>query len=249
MDIKKLMHILLRDIKDLENFVGELRLPAEFDRMDRELLLTKIAGIRHLLEVAAEEEEHPSGIFRPAQRIQNSIVPDKKAEPVPHHSRQEKQTVIPVREEEKSTPDIQSKDEKPDIPAEKPSQDADFQLHDELESHEKKELHPEKQILGEKFVAGKSVNDLLLEKSKSDSRFSHLPVSNLGNAITTNDKFLLIRELFDGNADEYNETIRKIDAMDSIHEAAAFLRDHWGWKKSETSLKFIDLVKRRFIRQ
>jgi hypothetical protein len=243
------MHILLRDIKDLENFVGELKLPAEFDRMDRELMLTKIAGIRHLLEVAAGEEEHSSGIFRPVKQIQDNVVPDKKAEPVPHPSRQENQTVIPVQEEEKITHVIQPKDERQDMPVEITLQNAGFTLHDEPESHEKKDLHPEKQILGEKFVAGKSVNDLLLEKSKSDSRFSHLPLSNLGNSITTNDKFLFIRELFEGNADEYNETIRKIDAMDSIQEAAAFLRDHCGWKKSETSLKFIDLVKRRFIRQ
>lgn len=248
MDIKKLMHILLRDIKDLENFMAELKQPAEFDRIDRELLLTKIAGIRHLLEVAAGEEELPSGIFKPVQRKQESEVPDKKAEPVSLPSRKENQTLLPDREEEKTPCVIHPEVEQLDIPSEKPPQDAEFPLRDEPESHERKESYPEKQILGEKFVAGKSVNDLLLEKSKSDSRFSHLPLSNLGNAITTNDKFLFIRELFDGNAVEYNETIRKIDAMDSIQEAAAFLRDHCGWKKSETSLKFIDLVKRRFVK-
>jgi hypothetical protein len=248
MDIKKLMHILLRDIKDLENFVGELKQTAEFDRMDRELMLTKISGIRYLLEVAAGEEEHPSGTFRTVQRIQDNVAPDKKTEQLSRPARQENHTVIPVREE-KIIPAIQTKVEKQDTHSEKSLQDADFQLHDEIGSQEKKESHPEKQILGEKFIAGKSVNDLLLEKSKSDSRFSHLPLSNLGNSITTNDKFLFIRELFDGNADDYNETIRKIDSMDSIQEAAAFLRDHCGWKKSETSLKFIDLVKRRFIRQ
>jgi len=90
------------------------------------------------------------------------------------------------------------------------------------------------------------VNDLLLEKGKSDPKVAHLPIESLASAIGINDRFLFVRELFDGKSEEFNETISQIDLMKDIHEAAAYLRNMYKWKKSETSLKFIDLVKRRF---
>jgi len=103
------------------------------------------------------------------------------------------------------------------------------------------------QTLGEKFSHGKSVNDLLLEQGKSDYRFSNMPVTNLQAAIGINDRFLFTRELFEGKSDSFAETIRKIDSFETIHDAAVYLRENFKWKKNETSLKFIDLVKRRFL--
>jgi hypothetical protein len=100
---------------------------------------------------------------------------------------------------------------------------------------------------GEKFSSSRSVNDLLLEHSKSDLKYSHMPVDSLQSAIGINDKFLFTRELFEGDADAFAQTIRIIDAMSGINDAAAYLRDNFKWKKNETSLKFIDLVKRRFL--
>jgi hypothetical protein len=213
MDIKKLMHILLHDIKEMELFVEELKQPVAFDRMDRELLLTKIAGIRHLLEVAEGIQEPHADIFPPGERKQQEKESTAgKVDRTPAAPRRESgfKAEIPAPEEKKTSPIVPGFDERQVIPGVKPVQNAEFPLQEVPEPEEKPESHPEKQILGEKFVAGKSVNDLLLEKSKTDSRFSNLPVSNLANAVTTNDKFLFIRELFDGNADHYNETIRKL---------------------------------------
>ncbi len=103
------------------------------------------------------------------------------------------------------------------------------------------------QTLGEKFSHGKSVNDLLLEQGKSDYRFSNMPVTSLQAAIGINDRFLYTRELFEGKSDVFADTIRQLDSFKTIHEAAVYLRENFKWKKNETSLKFIDLVKRKFL--
>jgi hypothetical protein len=252
MDNKKLMHILLRDIRELEMLVEELKQPGDFDQMDRELLLTRISGVRHLLEYAAGNQESHIEITPATEK--------SKQEPALLHEKPEihtgshdpgykaEETPLIQKPVENRTNETEMVRIKPAATKEAVPVKEELPMPAELELEEEQAQIPEKQILGEKFVAGKSVNDLLLEKGKSDSRFSNLPVSNLGNAVTTNDKFLFIRELFEGNTDEYNEAVRNIDSMATIHDAAAFLRENFKWKKNETSLKFIDLVKRRFLR-
>jgi hypothetical protein len=44
----------------------------------------------------------------------------------------------------------------------------------------------------------------------------------------------------------FYEIVRKIDHMQTTREAFDFLRE-FNWKRNETSLKFVELVKRRFL--
>ncbi|MFA5588891.1 MAG: hypothetical protein WC987_08990, partial [Mariniphaga sp.] len=61
-----------------------------------------------------------------------------------------------------------------------------------------------------------------------------------------NDRFQYIRELFDGDNQKYLEAVKTIDSFDNLKDAVEYLRDNYKWKKNETSLKFVRLVKRRF---
>ena len=65
-------------------------------------------------------------------------------------------------------------------------------------------------------------------------------------AIGINDRFQYIRELFDGDNQKYLEAVKTIDSFDNLKDAVEYLRDNYKWKKNETSLKFVRLVKRRF---
>lgn len=246
-----MMHILLHDIRELESFVGELKETDEFDDMDRELLLTRVSGIRHLLEVAAGHANHPAEKMPLSGKpfIEQEPVAEKEPVPVIVAETEMSEEKIPGKTGEEMRMSMPGNTASPVTlrPAETPSAGDEIAIAGELQLEEENVQSQEKQILAEKFTAGKSVNDLLFEKSRSDSRFANRPVINLGNAITTNDKFLFIRELFEGDGDEFSETVRRIDSMTDIHEAAAYLRNHFKWKKNETSLKFIDLVKRRFL--
>jgi flagellar biosynthesis GTPase FlhF len=121
---------------------------------------------------------------------------------------------------------------------------------DEVELQEAEEIENNSQVLGDKFTKEKSVNDLITEEGeKLEHKLSRMPVRNIRAAIGINDRFLFTRELFEGNGDAFNGAVNKIDDMKSIKEAVAFLRDNFKWKKNETSLKFVDLVKRRFINE
>jgi len=100
--------------------------------------------------------------------------------------------------------------------------------------------------LGDSFLKGKSVNDLLTDQNKLEFKLSNRPVSSIKSAIGINDRFQYIRELFDGNADNFVNTVDQLDSKENMKQAVDYLRENFKWKKSETSLKFVNLVKRRF---
>lgn len=324
MDNKKLIQILLRDITDLQELITGMKTSGHADPLDLELLDTKMAAIRHLMEVIADREKEPVQNITPSTQgkqappshppvtkpgepmpqpsvtpvIHEEIMPPSEpelplmaekfsvAEPTISPDPKESHTgssvvsakIVPEQEQVpdngsesnhytvKSEPIHQPEPNQEPVPRQKADHVAEVKVtptspermskeaipHQEAwsdnEELELEETAPiDKQAFGEKFVQGKSVNDLLLEQARPDSKFSNMPVQSLQAVIGINDRFLFTRELFDGNGERFSETIKRLDAMGNLHDAATFLRENYKWKKTETSLKFIDLVKRRFI--
>lgn len=255
MDNKKLMQILLRDVAELEEIVSGIRHSGSWEPLEMELLSTRISGVRHMLEVVssgevgivsdrAREKTQLSQVeeILPAagQKLRTEIVNLQPVEKLPSS---EPELAPPVVIQEKSMPVEMPVPVVENSTLSKQSAVLEEE-QDEMELEEEAVAGP--QTLGEKFSQGRSVNDLLLEHGKSDYKFTNMPVTSLHAAIGINDRFLFTRELFDGNGDAFAKAVKEIDAMSNIHDAATYLREHFKWKKNETSLKFIDLVKRRF---
>lgn len=101
--------------------------------------------------------------------------------------------------------------------------------------------------LGDSFLKEKSVNELMsADTQKLENKISNMPVSSIQAAVGINDRFQYIRELFDGNADKFAETVTKLDSMTDLKDAVVYLQQNFKWKKTEVSLKFVTLIKRRF---
>ncbi len=266
MENKKLMHILLRDVVELEQLVLDIRGMKFVDPLDVEFLLTRVSGIRHLLGVVAGETGFSSGEKpeeeratrrqeppAPAPRQPQAAdiqIPFGQSPPEPEEVSLIKSEWHPEKAVETGAPVIAPETGKTETTTEHSTTETEpstFLPPVDLALGETEPSSHDKQVLGEKFVAGKSLNDLLLEKGTVDSRFSGMALPSLADAIRTNDRYLYCRELFEGNMEKLNETIAHIDAMGTIQEAATYLRDHYKWKKNETSLRFIDLVRRRFL--
>jgi hypothetical protein len=254
MDNKKLLQILLRDAGELEQLIGEIRQAGSFDPLDMKLLQTRIAGIKYMLEAACDLKEAPPEPVVSREKPEPVLVsvPDPIIEPAPviqpeiskKIKEKKKEAGSPVPE---SQPVMVQPALIPDVTAavtyiqNEPSSTS-FSTGPEDDSNHFHEKH----ILAEKFVAGKSLNDILVEKSRTDPKFSGLPLNSLASGIGTNERFLFTRELFDGNMDHFNEIVHKLDDMHTIQEAIDFLSENFTWGKSETSMRFIDLIKRRF---
>lgn len=104
----------------------------------------------------------------------------------------------------------------------------------------------EKQVFGESFQKERSLNDVIGENKSSESKLANGPISSLRAAIGLNDRFLFIREIFDNNTEKYNKIIEQLDKLETIQEAVDYLKANLTLQKNDTSLKFVDLLKRRF---
>ncbi len=73
------------------------------------------------------------------------------------------------------------------------------------------------------------------------------PLTNLVDAIGVNDKFLFIRELFNGSPESYNQAIARLDSSESFEDAREVLMSYTGDnKETEVVKQLLDLVKRKF---
>ena len=108
------------------------------------------------------------------------------------------------------------------------------------------EIENANKIVGETFIKGKSLNEILTDTYKLDQKLASSPIEKLESGIGLNDRFQFIRELFDNDANLFQQVVQQIDKMDSLNDAVSYLSDNYQWKKNDTSIKFAQLVKRRF---
>ncbi len=101
-------------------------------------------------------------------------------------------------------------------------------------------------------LGGESLNDRLKTATTEISSFlTDTPVRELKKAIGVNDRFLFINELFRGDVDMYERSIKTINNFRILAEAEYWiereLKIKLGWDNgSETTRLFYQLVKRRF---
>lgn len=104
----------------------------------------------------------------------------------------------------------------------------------------------EKKDSAESFQKEPSLNDAIGEKKTPETTIASGPISSLRAAIGLNDRFLFIREIFGNNTDKYNTIIDQLDKLETQQQAVELLKANLTLQKNETSMKFVDLLKRRF---
>jgi hypothetical protein len=105
---------------------------------------------------------------------------------------------------------------------------------------------PEEQIPDETIQKERSLNETLGENKAAETNLSNSPITSLRATIGLNDRFLFIREIFNNNSEKYNTIIDQLDQMETIQQAVDYLKVNLSLQKNETSLKFVELLKRRF---
>jgi hypothetical protein len=158
--------------------------------------------------------------------------------------RDDNQISVPVQEKISEV----EKNEPAENEVQKPAENKrTYPVQQELEMEEEGPVDIHHKRLGDSFLKEKSVNDIIGgDFSKLEHKLSNRPILSIQAAIGINDRFQYIRELFEGSADSFAKTVADLDSMNDIKEAVNYLQNHFKWKKNETSLKFVSLIKRRF---
>lgn len=264
MENKKLVKILLKDMAELEEMIAETKAKGDFDALEMEIIHTRAKSILQLLQLLKGMEQPVEVPKMPPQKVEVAIEdepvkkdeykPETKEIPQPVEKRemrmQEEEPKGEVKAAVEEKEEVPGKQEQVVVEVEQEEIEVEENYIAESESNdvelEEEELEEANQRLGDSFLKGKSVNDILTGQNKLEFKLSNRPVVNIQSAIGINDRFQYIRELFDGSAETFAQTVTDLDGMNNINEAVKYLQKNFKWKKNETSLKFVNLIKRRF---
>ena len=73
------------------------------------------------------------------------------------------------------------------------------------------------------------------------------PVTDLRRAIGINDRFLMIRDLFGGNADAYEQAITELDGFHDLDECMIYIAENFAWNSSSDGARFLmELLERKY---
>jgi hypothetical protein len=255
MENKKLVKILLKDMGELEELIAEVKSTRQFDALAMEYIHTRARGVLQVLQMLDLKDEHVEEVMqKKGENIRESTEMPLKISPVqegnqPDNGIKKISNIVSPdsREMETETGTKEVSDnsftgEETKQPAgDTESGDDEGMLEDESETAGGSAR------LGDSFLKGKSINDLITEQQKLEFKLSNRPVNSIQSAIGINDRFQYIRELFDGDSEKFLETVKTLDSKENIKDAVDYLRTRFKWKKNETSLKFVNLVKRRFL--
>ncbi|MBN2635738.1 MAG: hypothetical protein JXR61_05665 [Prolixibacteraceae bacterium] len=248
MENKKLLNFLLKDLTEIDELFSEKN-KSEFDQLEIEFIQTRLKGAIKLVQILNERESLNSNNDSYIDNS-NSLI-ERVVEQVVEEDNVENEVIIEEtalieKLDDKKAPEVtydevraSTREEENEETVEEAEKFEDVELVEEFSENADKRL-------GEVFIKDKSVNDLLTATNNLDHILSNRPVKSIQTAIGINDRFQYIRELFEGKADDFVKAVEELDSMNNLKEAVQFLQVNYKWKKNDTSLKFINLIKRRF---
>ena len=241
MDLNATIDIIIRDLNEAREIIDDLKRYPGVPELQVELAKSKcksaaevIAMIKKLrLPGPVPAEPLPEAVAAPAEQRPKPV--ETQPEPVTTPVEVQPEPVEPPAEAEAGNETVAEETVKP---------------KEEIKPAAKKTPGPS--ILADQFAGRtESFNEQLGIRKQGDDVLEILrtkPLSSLNEAIGINDKFLFIREIFDGDTESYNEAIQKLEKVGNISDAMAIIMACAGDNSgSEAVTQLVDLIKRKFI--
>ena len=104
-------------------------------------------------------------------------------------------------------------------------------------------------ILGDAIAANThTLADTIAAPTPLAEEITHSRIRSLRDAIGINDKFLMIRDLFDGDGDAYEQTISDLDALESFDDCMIYIVENHAWNPESEGAKFMmQLLERKLV--
>ena len=274
MDFNHKLDKILQDIQEIENYTVDFKNARSIPKIEMDILTEKVRNLYdELLQIdrnypyespergqitSSKRKEAPTTKQEEQKRAPESN--KEAATEAPAESKAEQQERKQKEKEKQQATEASQATENKKQDTTTAGEDSGTRIQYEDQSVEEsktvnrpdqgKEDMPE--ILADRFHNTKtSMHDNLAKKqSQNDlsSKMQSKPIQDLNKAIGLNDRFLFIRELFNGNKDAYYEAIQIINEMPNYEEAEQYIRERFNWDEEQPEvMRFMDLVRRRFI--
>lgn len=87
--------------------------------------------------------------------------------------------------------------------------------------------------------AAPTLADTIAAPAALADEMHHTPIRSLREGIGLNDKFLMIRDLFDGDGEAYEEAITALDALPTLDDCMIHIIENYAWNPDSEGSKFI----------
>ncbi|MDT8401822.1 MAG: hypothetical protein RQ743_09010 [Bacteroidales bacterium] len=241
MDLKSAVDIILKDLKEARDLIGDLRNKPELPELQIELAKSKCRSAEELIRLIGE-------IISEA-RHDNNIDPGKEMSAMPTETDRQADLI------DNDILDLEEELEEAEINETEIAEPASPEMEEEIlypEKEPEEKVEPAEIRKGDKIVADKfahlasRINEKVGDSKKTGGKTRSLPVTDLNKAIGINDRFYFIRELFDGREDSFRETINKLNNAATREEASAILDDTVKeMADSEPAHQLLELVERK----
>ena len=95
------------------------------------------------------------------------------------------------------------------------------------------------QTLADAIPATQTLADVIAAPTALAEEINNARVHSLRDGIGLNDKFLMIRDLFDGDGVAYDEAINALDAMETFDDCMIHIIENYAWNPDSEGSKFI----------
>ena len=95
------------------------------------------------------------------------------------------------------------------------------------------------QTLADAIPATQTLADVIAAPTALAEEINNARVRSLRDGIGLNDKFLMIRDLFDGDGEAYEEAINALDEMETLDDCMIHIIENYAWNPDSEGSKFI----------
>jgi len=227
-------------INDLRNYPGVPVIQVEMAKLKCKSAAEIIALLKNVQNGTAIK---PATATATAQKTENETKAKTEPKTEPGFKAELLQPEIEILED---TPPEKPAIAKKEIVAESPV----ITVKDE-ELHVTKKKSDARTIIADTFSDRPGCLNEQLTSSREDENLSEIkkikPITNLSDAVGVNDRFLFIREIFNGDPKLFEQAIKRLDNAADLSDAKKILNDYTSESTENTALKqLLELIKRKF---
>ncbi len=242
--MKNNIHEILLEIESIKNIlesmdqsktISSIEYDQAMDKMRNVYgMMSEVNKFKETINIESVSELVEIKILAKLSEVIDTII-ERKIKSLNLHSPE-----APV-EKEKPAPIIKEVEKQPEIIVKEDKKTATTQ--------ENKAFH---EALAEKKKPSKSIYDVLSKEVTpvdASAKTVGQSIPDLEKAISLNEKFVFIKELFGGNAQKYSLSISKLNSMSGMAEAMNYISSNFPeWNMNDNNVKLlIELIKRRYL--
>lgn len=247
MDFNATVDLIIKELHEAHDIIDDLRNYPDVPVIQVEMAKLKCKSAAEIIALLKNMQNgtaiKPATVATAAQKTENETKTKAEPKTEPGFKAEPLQPEIEMLED---TPPEKPAIAKKEIVAESPV----ITVKDE-EPHVMKKKSDARTIIADTFSDRPGCLNEQLTSSREDENLSEIkkikPIKNLSDAIGVNDRFLFIREIFNGDPKLFEQTIKRLDNATDLSDAKKILNDYTSESTDNTALKqLLELIKRKF---